>query len=123
MPSPNEIAEQIFEVLSFSIKQACDEQDWFNVSRDALAYGFQQSDVSTAFAYSQRFDLLIEPDIYLCLLYRSFDPSGPFITMPAISRFELSLSQGNTVIKSYLNGFDEPISLKDKGAWNELSFT
>ena len=123
MSSPNEIAEQIFEVLSFSIKQACDEQDWFNVSRDALAYGFKQSDVSTAFAYSQRFDLLIEPDIYLCLLYRSFDPSGPFITLPAISRFELSLSQGNTVIKSYLNGFDEPISLKDKGAWNELSFT
>ncbi|MGP1716762.1 MAG: hypothetical protein ACTS9Y_06240 [Methylophilus sp.] len=122
MRSPNQFAEQIFEVLSFSINQACNEQDWFNVRRDALAYGFKQTDVSTSSAYGQRFDLLIEPGIYLCLTYRSFDPSGPFQTLPVISRFELTCAIENENIKSYQNGFDEPVAANDKSIWHELSF-
>lgn len=122
MLTPHSFAEQIFDVLRFSIDQACEERDWFDVSRDALAFGFTQHDVSTAFAYAQRFDLTIGPDIYLCLNYRSFDPSGPFHTLPAISRFELTLSVNNAVLKSYHNGFDEPVKTNEKAVWNELSF-
>jgi hypothetical protein len=122
MRTPNEFAEQIFEVLSFSINQACHEQDWFNVKRDALAYGFKQTDVSTSSAYGQRFDLLIEPGIYLCLNYRSFDPSGPFQTLPVINRFELTYSSENDKIKSHQNGYDEPVAANDKSIWHELSF-
>lgn len=122
MQTPHEFAKQVFEVLSFSIDQACSEQDWFNVRRDALAFGFTQTDVSTAFAYAQRFDLLIEPDIYLCLHYRSFNPSGPFQVLSAVSKFELTLSTGEAVMQSHDNGFDEPVIVRDKTTWNELSF-
>lgn len=122
MRTPNELADQIFEVLSFSINQACNELDWFNVRRDALAYGFKQIDVSTASAYGQRFDLLIEPGIYLCLQVRSFNPSGPFQTLPVINRFELTYSRENERIKSYQNGYDEPVAANDKSIWHELSF-
>ncbi|MGQ2965195.1 hypothetical protein [Methylophilus sp.] len=122
MRSPKEFAEQIFEVLSFSINQACNEQDWYHVKRDALAYGFKQTDVSTPSAYGQRFDLVLESGIYLCLNYRSFDPSGPFQTLPVISRFELTFSVENEKIKSYQNGFDEPVAANDKSIWHELSF-
>lgn len=122
MLTPNAFAEQVFDVLSFSIDQACSEQDWFNVSRDALAFGFTQTDVSTNFAYIQRFDLLLESGLYLCLNYRSFDPSGPFNSLPAISRFELCMSRDGEVVKTYQNGFDEPMMSRDKAIWNELSF-
>ncbi len=120
---PPAFAEQIFDVLRFSIDLACTEQDWYNVSRDALAFGFTQTDVSTPFAYAQRFDLLIEPGIYLCLDYRSFDPSGPFHVLPAVSKFELSMSVENKVTRSYHNAFDEPVAKKDASLWSELSFT
>ena len=120
--APNEFAEQVFEVLSFSIDQACSEQDWLNVKRDALAFGFTQTDVSTSFAYAQRFELTVAPDIYLCLHYRSFDPSGPYNALPAISRFELILTVDKQVLKSHQNGFDEPSRTRDKTIWHELSF-
>lgn len=120
--APNAFAEQIFEVLSFSIDQACRELDWSNVSRDALAFGFTQTDVSTSFSYAQRFDLAIAPNLSLCLHYRSFAPSGPFNTLPAISRFEVILAEGNDVVKSYQNGFDEPSRGGDQTIWHELSF-
>lgn len=122
MLTQNEFADQVFDVLRFSIDLACSEQHWFNVSRDALAFGFIQTDISTAFAYAQRFDLRLEPDIYVCLNYRSFDPSGPFRSLPAVSKFELTLSVGGKVIKSHQNGFDEPLLTQDETAWNELSF-
>lgn len=122
MQTQNEFADQVFDVLRFSIDLACSEQHWHNVSRDALAFGFTQTDISTAFAYAQRFDLKLDSDIYLCLHYRSFDPSGPFRTLPAVSKFELSLSVGGTVIRSHKNGFDEPLLSQDEAAWNELSF-
>lgn len=123
MLKPNQFAEQIFDVLSFSIDQACHEQDWSIVSRDALAFGFTQSDVSTASAYAQKFELAIEPDIYLRLSYRSFNPSSPFRTFPATSKFECTLSHGNHVIKLHQNMFEEPVSAGEGAIWNELSFT
>ncbi|MFD1122698.1 hypothetical protein ACFQ2T_09310 [Methylophilus flavus] len=122
MRTPNEFAEQIFEVLSFSINQACNEQDWYHVRRDALAYGFKQTDVSTTSAYGQRFDLLIEPGIYLCLQYRSFDPSGPFQNLPVTNKFELTFYTENGKIKSHQNSFDDPVAANDKSIWHELSF-
>lgn len=122
MQTQNEFADQIFDVLRFSIDLACCEQNWFNVSRDSLAFGFTQTDVSTAFAYAQRFDLKLDDDIYLCLNYRSFDPSGPFRTLPAVSKFELTLSVGGKVVRAHHNGFDEPLLTQDEAAWNELSF-
>lgn len=122
MLTQNEFADQIYDVLRFSIDLACTEQHWLNVSRDALAFGFTQTDVSTAFAYAQRFDLKLEPDIYLSLSYRSFDPSGPFRTLPAVSKFELTLSVAGKVIRTHQNGYDEPLLAQDEKVWNELSF-
>ena len=120
--APNEFAEQVFDVLSFSINQACDELDWSNVRRDALAFGFTQTDISTSFSYAQRFELIVAPNIHLCLHYRSFAPSGPFNALPAISRFELMLVVANQVTRTCQNGFDEPSRSKDKTIWHELSF-
>lgn len=117
-----EYAKQIFEVLSFSIDQACAEQDWLIVQRDAFAFGFTQSDESMSSAYSQRFNLEIEPDIRLSLNYSSRDPSSPFLKVPAISRFELTLLAHGNEVGRYQNGFDEPISVQDKTFWQELSF-
>lgn len=122
MASP-ELAKQIFDVLRFSIDLACNEQDWSNVSRDALAFGFTQTDVSSAFAYAQRFDLHIAPETYLSLQYRSFDPSGPFRTLPAVSKFELTMSRGAEMVCAHHNGFDEPVTAKNASDWSELSFT
>jgi|OM-RGC.v1.027808227 hypothetical protein len=123
MLTHNEYAEQIFDVLRFSIDLACSEQNWSNVSRDALAFGFTQTDVSTAFAYAQRFDLFVEPTIFISLHYRSFDPSGPFRALPAVSKFELTMSVGDEIVRAHQNGFDEPMPSKDPAVWGELSFT
>lgn len=120
--SRTEFAEQIFDVLRFSIDLACTDKDWFDVSRDALAFGFTQTDVSTANAYVQRFELQLEPDIYLCLDYRSFDSSGPFGSLPAVSKFDLTLSQGEQVLCHHQNSFDEPFFTHERAYWNDLSF-
>lgn len=122
MRTPNEFAEQIFEVLSFSIDQACSEQDWLNVRRDALAYGFKHSDVSTSSAYIQRFELMIESGIHLCLEYRSFDPSGPFQNLSVVNSFELTMTKDQAHIKSHYNSFDELAVANDRTIWHELSF-
>ncbi|HSI45450.1 MAG TPA: hypothetical protein VK950_04685 [Methylophilus sp.] len=122
MRTPNQLAEQIFEVLSFSINQACQEQDWLNVRRDALAYGFKQTDVSTASAFGQQFELTLEPGIQLTLDYECFDPSRPYHTLAVVNRFELTMSVENKLIKSHQNGYDEPLAANDKSIWHELSF-
>lgn len=120
--SRTEFAEQIFDVLRFSIDLACSDKDWFDVSRDALAFGFTQTDVSTANAYVQRFELQLEPDIYLCLDYRSFDPSGPFRSLPAVSKFDLTMSQGEQMLCRHQNSYDEALAENDYACWNDLSF-
>lgn len=102
-----ELAHQIFEELSASIDQACRERYWFTACRPARVLGFTQSDVSTVFAHAQRFDLEIEPDIYLSLTYRSFEPSGSFLTLPGVSKFELTLTHQGQLVKSYANEFEE----------------
>lgn len=107
MLTPIELAHQIFEELTFSIDQACVEKYWFTACRPARVLGFTQTDVSTVFAHAQRFDLEIEPNIYLSLTYRSFEPSGSFLSLPGISKFELSLMHDNQLIKSYQNEFEE----------------
>lgn len=76
MLPPNEYADQIFDVLRFSIDLACTEQHWSTVSRDALAFGFTQRDVSTAFAYAQRFDLFIAPPHSLVSITAHSTPLG-----------------------------------------------
>lgn len=123
MLPPNEYADQIFDVLRFSIDLACTEQHWSTVSRDALAFGCTQRDVSTAFAYAQRFDLFIAPATFISLNYRSFDPSGPFRTLPAVSKFELTMSVEGEIVRAHQNDFDEPVVAKDTSIWGELSFT
>lgn len=122
MQNPNKFPQQIFEVLSFSIDQACNEFDWYNVSRDALAFGFDQTDISTDSAYAQRFDLALEDGFALTLVYQSFDPSRPFTRLPATSKFELTMTRHGEVIRSHQNSFDEPVMARDKTIWHELSF-
>lgn len=122
MQSPKEFADQIFDVLSFSIDLACHEKEWFNVSRDALAFGFTQTDVSSDFAYAQRFDLEVSPEIFISLHYRSFDPSGPFRKLPGVSKFELTMSIQQKMERFHQNSFDEPLPANDPATWDELSY-
>jgi hypothetical protein len=113
MLSPIEFANEIFEELTFSIDQACAERYWFIACRPARVLGFTQTDVSTVFAHAQRFDLEIEPDIYLSLTYRSFEPSGSFLTLPGITRFELTLTHDGEMVRTYQNEFEEIAVKKD----------
>ncbi|AKR42361.1 hypothetical protein [Methylophilus sp. TWE2] len=107
MLKPEENADQIFEIIKNSIVQSCQNHDW-SIARNAVqTFGFAESDVSTTFTYAQRYDLMITPTIYLCLSYRSVDPSGPFQNLPDISKFDLGLSIDGQVVKSYTNEYEE----------------
>ncbi|MGP1716422.1 MAG: hypothetical protein ACTS9Y_04525 [Methylophilus sp.] len=107
MLKPEENAEQIFEIVKNSIVQSCQNHDW-SIARNAVqTFGFAESDVSTTFTYALRYDLMITSRIYLCLGYRSVDPSGPFQNLPDKSKFDLSLSIDGQVIKSYRDEYEE----------------
>jgi hypothetical protein len=106
-----EFADEIFEELRLSIDQACKERYWFTACRNARVLGFRQSDVSSASTYGQRFELQIEPDIYLSLTYQSMEACDT-LTPTDVARFELQLKHGGVLVKSYQNEFEEtPISL------------
>lgn len=123
MLTPIEFSHQIFAELTAAIDQACIDRYWFTACRPARVLGFTQTDVSTVFAHAQRFDLQIEPNIYISLTYRSFEPSGSFLTLPGISKFELTLTHDNTLISSYQNEFEEvPVSQKQAANGGPYSF-
>lgn len=121
MLSPIEFADQIFEELCFAIDQACQERYWFTACRPARVLGFTQTDVSTAFSHGQRFDLHVEPNIYLSLTYKSFEPSGAFISVPGISKFELTLTQDNALVRTYQNEFEEVVNQRKGVAGTKYS--
>ncbi|MGQ2965505.1 hypothetical protein [Methylophilus sp.] len=106
-----EFADEIFEELRLSIDQACKERYWFTACRNARTLGFRQSDVSCASTYGQCFELLIEPDIYLSLTYKSMEACDT-LTPTDVAKFELQLKHAEVLVKSYQNEFEEtPISL------------
>lgn len=118
MLTPIEFANEIFEELKTAVDLACRERYWFTACRNARVLGFSQTDVSSSFAYAQRFDLEIEPDIYISLTYRSFEPSGAFLTLPGITKFELSLMHNNALVASYQNEFEEISVSNSRAAGN-----
>lgn len=102
-----EFANEIFDELTLSIDQACKERYWFTACRNARVLGFSQSDVSCQSAYGQCFELLIEPDIYLSLTYKSIE-SSETLTPSDVTKFELKLKHSDVLVKSYQNEFEEP---------------
>jgi hypothetical protein len=106
-----EFANEVFDELSLSIDQACKERYWFIACRNARVLGFSQTDVSCGSAYGQCFELQIEPDIHLSLIYKSME-SPDTLTPSDVTKFELTLKHGDILIKSYQNEFEEaPLSI------------
>lgn len=106
-----EFANEMFEELSLSIDKACKERYWFIACRNARMLGFSQTDVSCGSAYGQCFELQIEPDIHLCLTYKSMECPDT-LTPSDVTRFELTLKHGSELVKSYHNEFEEaPLSI------------
>lgn len=101
MLSAIEFAHQIFEELSVAIDHACEERYWFTACRPARVLGFSQHDVSTSEAYRQCYALCIEPDLHLCLIYHADT------AFSGVTRFELTLRQEATVLRTYHKAFEE----------------
>ncbi|MFQ6332233.1 hypothetical protein [Methylophilus sp. 3sh_L] len=112
MLSTIDFANQVYQELTASVDQACKEKYWFIACRPMRVLGFSRIDASTPHQHVQRYELHMEHGIHVGLTYHAADEKAMLFDLPALAQFEVTLMQGEQLLQTYQNAFEQPVFKK-----------